>query len=90
MFLVILPQAIKVAIPNLVGTFIALFQDTTLVLIIGLFDLLAIVQLASSDSHWLGYETEGYVFVAAIYWIFCYAMSLYSKKLEKKFNTNLK
>ncbi len=90
MFLVILPQAIKVAIPNLVGTFIALFQDTTLVLIIGLFDLLAIVQLASSDSHWLGYETEGYVFVAVIYWIFCYAMSLYSKKLEKKFNTNLK
>ncbi len=90
MFLVILPQAIKVAIPNLVGTFIALFQDTTLVLIIGLFDLLAVVQLASSDSHWLGYETEGYVFVAVIYWIFCYAMSLYSKKLEKKFNTNLK
>ncbi len=90
MFLIILPQAIKVAIPNLVGTFIALFQDTTLVLIIGLFDLLAVVQLASSDSHWLGYETEGYVFVAVIYWIFCYAMSLYSKKLEKKFNTNLK
>ncbi len=90
MFLVILPQALKVAIPNLVGTFIALFQDTTLVLIIGLFDLLATVQLASSDSHWLGYETEGYVFVTFIYWIFCYSMSVVSKKLEKRFNTNLK
>ncbi len=90
MFLVILPQALKVAIPNLVGTFIALFQDTTLVLIIGLFDLLATVQLASSDSHWLGYETEGYVFVTIIYWIFCYSMSVVSKRLEKRFNTNLK
>jgi len=58
MLLVILPQALKVAIPNLVGSFIALFQDTTLVLIIGLFDLLAMVQLTSSDKHWLGFEKE--------------------------------
>ena len=57
MFLVILPQALKVAIPNLVGAFIALFQDTTLVLIIGLFDLLAMVRIASADSHWMGMET---------------------------------
>ena len=90
MLLVILPQALKVAIPNLVGTFIALFQDTTLVLIIGLFDLLAMVQLTTSDSHWIGYETEGYVFVTIIFWIFCYSMSIYSKTLEKRFNTNLK
>ena len=90
MLLIILPQAMKVAIPNLVGTFIALFQDTTLVLIIGLFDLLAVVQLASSDSHWLGYETEGYVFVAIVFWVFCYSMSVFSKKLEDRFNTNLK
>ncbi|MFK5880819.1 MAG: amino acid ABC transporter permease [Sulfurospirillum sp.] len=90
MLLVILPQALKVAIPNLVGSFIALFQDTTLVLIIGLFDLLAMVQLTSSDTHWLGFETEGYVFVTIIFWVFCYSMSVYSKSLEKRFNTNLK
>ncbi len=90
MLLVILPQALKVAIPNLVGSFIALFQDTTLVLIIGLFDLLAMVQVTGSDSHWLGFETEGYVFVTLIFWVFCYSMSVYSKSLEKRFNTNLK
>jgi len=90
MMLVILPQALKVAIPNLVGAFIALFQDTTLVLIIGLFDLLAMVRIASADSHWLGMETEGYVFVTVIFWAFCYGMSRYSVRLEQKFNTNLK
>lgn len=86
--LVILPQALKVAIPNLVGIFISLFQNTTLVMIIGLFDLLAMVQLTSSDSHWLGYETEGYVFVTILFWVFCYAMSRFSNSLEKRFNTN--
>jgi general L-amino acid transport system permease protein len=90
MMLVILPQALKVAIPNLVGSFIALFQDTTLVLIIGLFDLLAMVQVTGSDTHWLGFDTEAYVFVTLIFWVFCYSMSVYSKSLEKRFNTNLK
>jgi len=90
MLLVILPQALKVAIPNLVGSFIALFQDTTLVLIIGLFDLLAMVQLTSTDTHWLGFEKEGYVFVTIIFWVFCFAMSKYSKTLEDRFNTDLR
>lgn len=90
MLLVILPQALKVAIPNLVGSFIALFQDTTLVLIIGLFDVLAMVRITAADSHWLGMETEGYVFVTVIFWAFCYSMSRYSNSLEKRFNTNLK
>lgn len=90
MFLIILPQALKVAIPNLVGVSIALFQDTTLVLIIGLFDLLAMVRLSAADSYWLGYETEGYVFVTFIFWFFCYLMSNASQKLEKRFNTNLR
>jgi len=90
MILVILPQALKVAIPNLVGVSIALFQDTTLVLIIGLFDLLAMVRLSAADSYWLGYETEGYVFVTFIFWAFCYTMSHFSQKLEKRFNTNLR
>ncbi|AOO65345.1 amino acid ABC transporter permease [Sulfurospirillum halorespirans] len=90
MFLVILPQALKVAIPNLLSVAIALFQDTTLVLIIGLFDLLAMVRLSAADSYWLGYETEGYVFVTFIFWFFCYSMSTFSQKLEKRFNTNLR
>lgn len=90
MLLVILPQALKVAIPNLVGAFISLFQDTTLVLIIGLFDLLAMVRITSGDSNWLGMETEGYVFVTIVFWVFCYGMSEYSKRVEKRFDTNLK
>ena len=87
MFLVILPQALKISIPNLVGTFIALFKDTTLVLIIGLFDILAMVTLTTSDSHWLGFEVEGYVFVTLFYWVICFTMSQYSKSIERKFNT---
>ena len=90
MLLIILPQALNVAIPNLVGAFISLLQDTTLVLIIGLFDLLAMVRVASADSSWIGMETEGYVFVTFVFWIFCYLMSIYSKKLENRYNTNLR
>ncbi len=90
MILVILPQALKVALPNLAGAFISLLQDTTLVLIIGLFDLLAMVRITAADSNWLGMETEGYVFVTLIFWIFCFSMSKYSDRLEKQFNTNLK
>ncbi len=88
MRLVILPQAIKVAIPNLVGSFISLFKDTSLVMIIGLFDLLAMVQLTANDRDWLGMETEGYVFVAFVFWIFTFGMSFYSKRLEKQLDTN--
>ncbi len=88
MLLVILPQALKVSIPNLVGASIALFKDTTLVLIIGLFDLLAMVHLTGSDASWLGYETEGYVFVTVLFWIFCFSLSKYSKTLEDRFNTD--
>jgi len=87
MILVILPQALKISIPNLVGSFISLFKDTTLVLIIGLFDILAMVTLTNSDSNWLGYEVEGYVFVTLIYWVCCFSMSQYSKSIEHKFNT---
>jgi len=88
MGLIILPQAIKVTIPNLVGTFISLFKDTSLVMIIGLFDLLAMVNVTANDRDWLGMDTEGYVFVAFIFWIFTFGMSIYSKHLEKRLNTN--
>ncbi len=84
---VILPQAIKVSVPNLVGNAIGLFKDTTLVLIIGLFDLLSMVGLTSADSKWTGFEPEGYVFVAIIFWIFCFSLSRYSKVIEDRLNT---
>ena len=90
MFLVILPQALKISIPNIVGSFIALFKDTTLILIIGLFDILAMVTLTNSDTEWLGFEVEGYVFVTIIYWMICFSMSQYSKSIERRFNTNNK
>jgi general L-amino acid transport system permease protein len=88
--LIILPQALKISIPNIVGSFIALFKDTTLVLIIGLFDMLAIVGAATSNSSWLGRETEGYVFVAMVIWVILYSMSRYSKRLEARYSTEHK
>ncbi|WP_346351563.1 amino acid ABC transporter permease [Oceanimonas sp. AH20CE76] len=87
MVLIVLPQALKLMIPGIVNTFIALFKDTSLVLIIGLFDLLAIVQSGLADPNWLGFATEGYVFAGLIFWIFCYGMSKYSQYLEHKLHT---
>ena len=88
MFLVILPQALKLVIPGLVNTFIALFKDTTLVLIIGLFDLLGVVQnVLGADSKWLGFDTEGYVYAGFLFWLFCFGMSRYSMALERKLHT---
>lgn len=87
---IILPQALKLVIPGIVNTFIALFKDTTLVLIIGLFDLLAIINLALTDSEWLGFDDEGYVFAAFVFWVFCFAMSRYSIALEAKLHTGHK
>ncbi|MBG6240599.1 MAG: amino acid ABC transporter permease [Candidatus Symbiopectobacterium sp. Dall1.0] len=88
--LVILPQALKLVIHGLVNTIIALFKDTSLVIIIGLFDLFSSIQQATVDPTWLGMSTEGYVFAAMIYWIFCFSMSRYSQHLEKRFNTGHK
>ncbi|MFT5421707.1 MAG: general L-amino acid transport system permease protein [Candidatus Endobugula sp.] len=82
---VVLPQALEISIPGIVNQFIALFKDTSLVVIIGLFDLLGIIKTAFQDPAWLGdYFLEGYLFAILIYWIFCYGMSLYSQQLEKK------
>jgi general L-amino acid transport system permease protein len=87
MGLIVLPQALKLVIPGIVNTFIGLFKDTTLVLIIGLFDFLGMVQLAGTNPDWLGFAHEGYVFVAAGFWVFCFGMSRYSQHLEKKLHT---
>ncbi|MDC9820524.1 amino acid ABC transporter permease [Pectobacterium polonicum] len=88
--LVILPQALKMVIPGLVNTIISLFKDTSLVIIIGLFDLFSSIQQATVDPTWLGMSTEGYVFAAMVYWIFCFSMSRYSQHLENRFNTGHK
>src|SRR5476651_1116647 len=90
MGLVILPQALKLVIPGIVNTLIALFKDTSLVIIIGLFDLLNSVRQASADPTWLGMATEGYVFAALVFWIFCFSMSRYSMHLERKLDTGHK
>ncbi len=84
---IILPQALKLVIPGIVNSFISLFKDTTLVAIIGIFDLLGIVQAASKDANWLGLETEGYAFAALMFWIFCFSMSRMSLRLERKLDT---
>ncbi len=90
MALVILPQALRYAIPNIVSNFIGLFKDTTLVAIIGMFDLLGAIQLGNADPKWLGFAIEGYAFAAVLYFVFCFSMSRYSQHLERKLHTGHK
>ena len=87
MRLVVLPQALKVSIPGIVSTFIGLFKDTTLVSIIGLLDPLGLTNAIRADANWNGIIWELYVFVAVIFFVFCFAMSRYSMYLERKLQT---
>ena len=89
---IVLPQALKVSIPNIVGNFISLFKDTTLVSIIGLFDLLGIVRAGLKDSTWATPSSvpTGYFAVAAMFWVFCFSMSRYSMYTERRLNTGHK
>lgn len=84
MSLIILPQTFRAVIPGLVNNFIGLFKDTTLVLIIGIYDFLGIVQLATTSPQWLGTALEAYLFCGLVYWIFCFSISFYSRHLENK------
>jgi general L-amino acid transport system permease protein len=84
--LIILPQALRVVIPPLINTFIGFFKDTSLVLIIGIFDFLNTANQALVDPNWAGYPGEVYMFAAFVYFIFCYSMSRYSKYLELELN----
>lgn len=84
MRLIILPQALKIVIPPSVGILISAFKDTSLVVIIALYDLLKTMKSTLAHPEWMGYSREAYLFVAAIYFIFCYLMSNYSRKLEKE------
>ena len=83
LFLVVLPQALRSVIPSLVNSFISLFKDTSLVMIVGMFDLLGTVQQANTDPYWLGYSTEGYLFAGLVYWAMCFTLSRFSMKLEQ-------
>ncbi|WP_341704586.1 amino acid ABC transporter permease [Ferrovibrio sp.] len=87
---IILPQALKVVIPPMVSLFIAVFKDTSLVVIIGIYDLMQSTKVSLTDPAWRGFSIEAYIFVSAIYFIFCFSMSKYSKALEDRLATGHK
>ena len=84
---VILPQALKLVIPGICNTFLALVKDTPLIFVVGLAELAGMLALAKTNPKWLGFAMEGYIFAAIIFWIICYAMSKYSYNLEEKYKT---
>jgi general L-amino acid transport system permease protein len=82
--LIVLPQAIRLVIPAIVGQFIALFKDTTLVLIVGLLEILGVGKsILAGNPEWIAYQTEVYLFVAVVFWVFTFSMSRSSRRLEK-------
>ncbi|MDR3325836.1 MAG: amino acid ABC transporter permease [Rhodospirillaceae bacterium] len=89
MRLVILPQALRLIIPPLVGQFITTFKDTSFVIIIGLYDLLSSTRVALSDPQWQRFYIEGYLVTALIYFVFSYVMSQYSQYLERRLDINM-
>jgi general L-amino acid transport system permease protein len=92
MRLIVMPQALKIVIPGIVNTFIGNFKDTSLVAVIGIFDLLNMVQSGFNDAKWASPQTgnTGYFALAAIYWLFCFSMSRYSLYIERKLHTGHK
>ena len=84
---VILPQALKLVIPGIANTFLALVKDTPLIFVVGLLELAGMLGLAKTNPKWLGYAMEGYVFASIVFFIICYAMSKYSYNLEQKYKT---
>ncbi|MEA3363286.1 MAG: amino acid ABC transporter permease [Thermodesulfobacteriota bacterium] len=87
MRLIILPQALKIVIPPSVGILLSVFKDTSLVVIIALFDVLKTTMVTLSNPEWAVYSKEAYIFLALLYFVFCYAMSSYSRRLEKELHT---
>lgn len=89
MRLIILPQALKIVIPPSVSILISAFKDTSLVVIIGLYDLLKTTQTTLSEPRWMGFSAEAYLFIAIIYFLCCFFMSNYSRQLERELDTGL-
>ena len=87
MRLIVLPQALKIVIPPTVSILISAFKDTSLVIIIGLFDLMKTTQVTLSNPEWSGFSTEAYIFIALLYFGGCFAMSNFSRSLEKELKT---
>jgi general L-amino acid transport system permease protein len=87
---IVMPQALKLVIPGIVNTFIGMFKDTSLVLIISMFDLLGIVKQNLADANWATPQTakSGLVFAALVFWIFCFGMSRYSQYMERRLDTS--
>ena len=86
--LIIMPQALKLVIPGIANTFLALVKDTPLILVVGLLELIGMIDMAKTNPKWLGFAAEGYVFAGFVFWIICYAMSRYSISLENKYKTD--
>jgi general L-amino acid transport system permease protein len=82
-FLVVLPQALKISIPVIVNTFIGLFKDTTLVFVIGLLEVTGMARQALADYAWQGRDVEAFAFIAAVFWVACFAMSRFAAALER-------
>jgi general L-amino acid transport system permease protein len=87
MRLIILPQALKIVIPPTMGILISAFKDTSLVVIIGLFDLLKTTQVTLANPEWTGFSTEAYLAIAVLYFLGCFSMSNFSRRLEHQLKT---
>ena len=81
--MIVLPQALRHVVPAIIGRCVALFKDTSLVIIVGLLDFLGMIKASTQDPDWLGHEAEAYVFCALVYWMICFAISRYGRSIEK-------
>ena len=90
MGLVVLPQALRYMIPVFVSMFIIFIKDTSLVVVVGLFDLLGAARLAAANPKWIGRDIESFVFTALIYFSMCFAVSRYSRRLEAKYRVRVR
>ena len=82
-----LPQALEIIIPPTVNHFVSVVRDSSLLLIIALLDLLNTTKTVLTDTNWLGFSTEAYIFAALIYFIICYSMAQYCRRLEREIDT---
>ena len=88
---IVLPQALRLVVPSIMNSFISTFKDTSLVTIVSLYELTGSVTLAlAGDANWRPFFVEAYLFIAAIYWMFCYAMSRYSQWVEQHLNVGIR